>query len=436
MTIPDCSLPYCTITGTFVAVDADSADADSFPDVQPLNGTITLTPTTNAGRVDDAFAQILPVTVRVLGGQIVDEQDIPGARILATDANIGVADWAWRASFKFDGLSLDPLTFKAPRGTTVNLTSGLVPIKSQPYQIVEGASIVDSESDTGAGLIRFKLSDGTYTRWVPGVGEKGEKGDPGVKGDRGDDGVAATISMGSVTAGANADMWMTGTPQARELHAVLPRGLRGDQGERGERGTQGERGPAGQSVTRTAPGAFSITGGGVPAWDDITGKPLSYPSTVADVSGIVVDTSVGVRVSIGGHLVHASTGRRNVTSLFSAGLDPENIGSIYMSRQDGRAIVEFAGVKLAAGTGTIIWPSVLPSGFSPIRSGAYTAVTRGNSFTALQVFGVNGSAMYWLSELSPASSVSSTTTRPSATITGQIEYSASGWPTTLPGTPA
>ena len=135
MTIPDYSLPYCTITGTFVAVDADSADDDSFPDVQPLNGTITLMPTTNAGRVDGAFAQILPVTVRVFGGQIVDDEDLPGVRVLATDANIGVADWAWRATFKFDGLSLDPLTFKAPRDTTVSLTSGLVPIKSQPYQI-------------------------------------------------------------------------------------------------------------------------------------------------------------------------------------------------------------------------------------------------------------------------------------------------------------
>ena len=252
MTIADYQLPYSTITGTFLTVDADSADEDSFPDVQPLNGTITLTPTTNAGRVDDAFAQILPVTVRVFGGQIVDDEDLPGVRILATDANIGVADWAWRASFKFDSLSLDPLTFKAPRDTTVSLTSGLVPIKSQPYQIVEGASIVDAEED-GAGKIRFVLSDGGFTRWIDiPNGEKGDKGDKGDTGDRGADGVSATITMGSVTAGATADMWMTGTPQARELHAVLPRGLKGDKGD------QGDRGPAGPSVTRTAPGVFTI----------------------------------------------------------------------------------------------------------------------------------------------------------------------------------
>ena len=248
----DYQLPHATITGTFVAVDADSADADSFPDVQPLNGTITLTPTTNAGRVDDAFAQILPVTVRVFGGQIVDDEDLPGVRILATDANIGVADWAWRASFKFDGLSLEPLTFKAPRDTTVSLTSGLVPIKSQPYQIVEGASIVDAEED-GAGKIRFTLSNGEATRWIDiPNGDKGDKGDPGPKGDKGDAGAAATITMGSVTAGATADAWMAGTPQWRQLHLVLPRGQKGDRGERGERG------PSGASITRTAPGVFTI----------------------------------------------------------------------------------------------------------------------------------------------------------------------------------
>ena len=242
MTITDYQLPYCTITGTFLTVDADSADEDSFPDVQPLNGTITFAPTTNAGRVDDAFAQILPVTVRVFGGRIVDDEDLPGVRILATDANIGVADWAWRASFKFDSLSLDPLTFKAPRDTTVNLTSGLVPIKSQPYQIVEGASIVDAEED-GAGKIRFALSDGTFTRWIDiPNGEKGEKGDPGVKGDRGADGASATLAMGSVTAGATADAWMTGTPLARELHLSLPRGLKGDKGDKGDPGAKGETG--------------------------------------------------------------------------------------------------------------------------------------------------------------------------------------------------
>ena len=247
------NLPAATIDGWFGFVSSDGPDEDDAPDITLTNGTVRFVATTEAARVEGAWLGIEPVEARILNGRIVTdvEHQLP-VRLLATDANIGVADWAWRATFDVPGFKLDPLTFKAPRDTTVSLTSGLVPIKSQPYQIVEGASIVDAEGD-GAGKIRFVLSDGGFTRWidVPN-GEKGDKGDPGPKGDRGADGVSATITMGSVTAGATADMWMTGTPQARELHAVLPRGLKGDRGE------QGARGPAGPSVTRTAPGVFTI----------------------------------------------------------------------------------------------------------------------------------------------------------------------------------
>ena len=83
-------------------------------------------------------------------------------------------------------------------------------------------------------------------------GEQGIQGERGEKGDPGKDGTAATLAMGTVTAGATADAWMTGTPLARELHLTLPRGQKGDRGE------QGLRGPAGASVTRTAPGVFTI----------------------------------------------------------------------------------------------------------------------------------------------------------------------------------
>ena len=145
-----------------------------------------------------------------------------------------------------------PLTFKAPRNTTVNLTADLIPIKSQPYQIIEGASIVDAEVD-GDGRMRFEMSDGTYTQWVDiPNGEQGIQGVPGEKGDPGKDGTAATLSMGTVTAGATADAWMTGTATDKQLNLTLPRGVKGD------RGDIGPRGPAGPSITRTAPGVYTI----------------------------------------------------------------------------------------------------------------------------------------------------------------------------------
>lgn len=159
--IDDIKPPYGTVTGQFIEILEDSDDDDLNPDVQPLNGVLTLTPTAAAGRIDDAFAQIRPVRLRIFGGQIVDSQDQPGARVLSTDADLGVAvqDWAWTATFQFDsGLKLRPFSFKVPAGETVNLTSGLVPVDGVPFQIIEGRGIksVTGEDD----VLTFTYTDG------------------------------------------------------------------------------------------------------------------------------------------------------------------------------------------------------------------------------------------------------------------------------------
>ena len=247
------NLPGATIEGYFGFIKADGPDDDDYPDVILANGTVTFTATTEAARIDGSWLGIQPVTAQIFEGQIViSEEDPRPVRLLATDAPIGVADWAWRASFRVPGFQLNSLTFHAPRDKTVNLTADLIPIESQPYQIIEGASIVNAEVD-GEGRMRFELSDGTFTQWVDVPnGEQGIQGERGEKGDPGKDGTAATLAMGTVTAGATADAWMTGTPLARELHLTLPRGQKGDRGE------QGVRGPVGPSVTRTAPGVFTI----------------------------------------------------------------------------------------------------------------------------------------------------------------------------------
>ena len=247
------NLPGATIDGYFGFIQADGPDDDDYPDVVLANGTVTFTATTPAARVDGAWLGIESVTAQIFEGRIViSEEDVRPVRLLATDAPIGVADWAWKATFQVEGFKLDPLTFKAPRDTTVNLTADLIPIKSQPYQIIEGASIVDAEVDD-AGRMRFEMSDGTFTQWVDVPnGEQGIQGERGEKGDPGKDGTAATLSMGTVTAGATADAWMTGTATDKQLNLTLPRGVKGD------RGDIGPRGPAGPSITRTAPGVYTI----------------------------------------------------------------------------------------------------------------------------------------------------------------------------------
>ena len=271
----DLELPGATVTGQFGYVTADGPDEDNNPDVILTEGTVTFTATTPAARVDGSWLGIQSVTARIFDGEIVvDEEDLRPVRLLATDANIGVADWAWKATFDIKGFTLAPLTFKAPRDTTVNLTADLIPIKSQPYQIIEGASIVDAEV-SGDGTMRFELSDGSYTTWidVPN-GERGLPGERGEPGAKGEDGASATLAMGSVTAGSTADAWMTGTPLARELHLTLPRGAKGDKGDPGDKGEPGD--PA-----TPVSGTVSVTEGG--SWDaslDLSGGVLNLGLTV------------------------------------------------------------------------------------------------------------------------------------------------------------
>lgn len=157
MAFPDDIVPaYATVTCKFVSIDIDGDDENLTPDVQPLNGTVTLTPTVTAGRISDALVQILTVTARIFGGQIVDAAQTPGVRILATDTDIGIEDWAWTASFTFDsGLRTQPVTFLAPSGQTVSLTSGLIPVTSAPYQVVQG--------DPGRGITSMSNAGNTIT---------------------------------------------------------------------------------------------------------------------------------------------------------------------------------------------------------------------------------------------------------------------------------
>ena len=337
--------PYGTVVGQFVAVSYDSADPDLSPDVQPFTGRVILTPTTPMGRIDDALAHIKPVQARIFGGQLVDDEDIPGVRVLATDAEIGVEDWAWTARIELDdGPRLKPITFKLPAGETVSLTSGLIPVEAAPYQIVQG-----KPGESAYEVAVRHGYTGTEAEWLKSL--KGEKGD------------------GS-------------------------------------------------------------------AWDELTGKPETFPSTVADVDGITIDNSVGTRVFIGGHMVHGKIPARDITDAFASGLDPENTGRIRIQRSNDRVMIEFAAVKLIAGGGTITWSGVLGPGWTPARPLLSVSVPRSNSFDSMQLIGINGTTVYWVSELKAGNNISSTNTRPSVAITGQIEFYAPGWPATLPGKPA
>lgn len=69
----------------------------------------------------------------------------------------------------------------------------------------------------------------------------------------GKDGVTPTISVGRVSAGAEAQVTRTGTSTEAVFNFVLPRGPQGEKGERGQTGpagAQGQRGPQGPAPVR------------------------------------------------------------------------------------------------------------------------------------------------------------------------------------------
>lgn len=135
----DLSLPGTEVEGYFGFVTADGRDENQNPDVILASGTVTFTPTAAATRVGDVWLGIQSVTAQIFEGRImVSEEDPSPVRILSTDAETAVLDWAWKATFDIGGFKLNPLTFKAPADTTVNLTAGIMPITSAPYQLVQG----------------------------------------------------------------------------------------------------------------------------------------------------------------------------------------------------------------------------------------------------------------------------------------------------------
>ena len=86
---------------------------------------------------------------------------------------------------------------------------------------------------------------------IPGeAGAKGDTGEKGADGAKGDPGKAATITIGSVTSGAQASVENAGTANAAVLNFVLPKGEKGDtglQGATGEAGAKGEQGEPGKN---------------------------------------------------------------------------------------------------------------------------------------------------------------------------------------------
>jgi len=88
---------------------------------------------------------------------------------------------------------------------------------------------------TAAATITGTAPNQTLNLTLP----KGDKGDKGDTGQTGATGPANTLSIGTVTKGADAAATITGTAPNQTLNLTLPKGDKGDTGDKGETGATG-----------------------------------------------------------------------------------------------------------------------------------------------------------------------------------------------------
>ena len=91
------------------------------------------------------------------------------------------------------------------------------------------------KGSTAAATITGTAPNQTLNLTLP----KGDKGDTGDKGETGATGPANTLSIGTVTKGADAAATITGSAPNQTLNLTLPKGDKGNTGEKGDPGDDG-----------------------------------------------------------------------------------------------------------------------------------------------------------------------------------------------------
>lgn len=143
--------------------------------------------------------------------------------------------------------------------------------------------------------------------------------------------------------------------------------------------------------------------------------PTTHTHDIGDVGGIAVDTSVGTRVYIGGHLVHADTGWRDMRGLLAFPAE-----TALFRRVNGAVFWVFKGVD--SGTAS---NAALISGFTGI--GPSTAGTARVQRDDLGIrIGFSGTLFIYTTSVLKDTALATSFSYPVR----------DGWLTTLPGDPA
>lgn len=431
MPIPT-QIRYGTVVGQFVSSSVDGSDVDGIPDIIPLKGSIVFSAAPSY--VLDYGTSPNPVTITTSQitcpldseGYLCSPPTTPGGpltrgvQLIATDnASISPTMWTWTVNFVLrnqQGRQVQiPIQYiNVPSGAVVDLTTISNIAASNGTVITKG--LKGDKGDQGDSI----------------VGPQGPTGEIGPIGPQGIQGNAGTVDVGTTTTGnpgAAASVVSSGTPTARILDFVIPRGEVGPVGPTGATGATGPQGIQGVKGDAGDPTLYELRGTGMPNLV-VTASPGTYYTDTAGTNGAwrwLKKTGTG---NTGWVVVSGDTGWRDVSSLFQsictansltysavAGFLPPAI------RRINDTIFYRVGVNITGATiGTVDFRSALqPTGFRTDQISNWQIPASVTGSAGVIHFSPGNYIRFWTA---------------GAQYFEKTFSASEAWPTTLPGTAA
>lgn len=123
-------MTWGTITGNFGALNADSNDPGQAPDLEPVSGSVTITPRLPLVKILDLTTPLIAINktivCQILNGVLVGPDGNPGVRVVATNSpGIEPFPLQWDVRIMITGATTQPspMTIDVPGGGTVNLAT-------------------------------------------------------------------------------------------------------------------------------------------------------------------------------------------------------------------------------------------------------------------------------------------------------------------------
>ena len=274
------AIKYGKVVGRFLGSVEDGIDFDDEPDLVPLSGTITFTPSVKkvlsvAGDKVSIFPQPIKATLDSQG--YLTHNFKRGVKLLAPTLDVNPHSWTWNVSF--------------------DLKQGSVKIQATSFDIDVPAYVAGGDvNDPDEGSTAVDLSE---VAPVPAY-----NGMVIVRGETGQDGRSAyQIAVDLGFAGTEQEFIdsLASTAEGKSAYEVAVdngfegdandwilslRGPKGDKGDRGDQGIQGIQGIQGLKGDKGDQGIQGVNGDpGVNSWFAIPDKPELY--TESEVDSIV-----------------------------------------------------------------------------------------------------------------------------------------------------